>query len=556
MLITGDRDFAYAAAILRLRQFRVVIVAPSSPAPHISLKSQASVFLDWNADVLGKINRHNPGIIQQGSVERQSSLSRATRPRASSNSTISSDLENRFADRDDNTGSTTSSSRTSEKHWRDDNPEASTSRSRRCPSPTSACAFDVDASSTSSPQADVEDDWISLSPNDLHTMSSESTSYFAHDWIQIRPISEFHNSCSSEMEDNKHCVEQQDLSADEWIMDEATIERITQSAFVDRSDGQTSAPATNTPANPPPVSPSASSALSNDTSSPCSSRPSTSSAQNTSFESRGDTKHVVGEQLLAESPEVVGDVRDRTLQERTYESPRIREHSELDHTPSAREIDTVTPAMNPESVASTSTITRLETYPPSSTFSPSCSKDTPAAKKRLSALDLVTLVDILRPAHKDGIALPTRLSVANLLLKRDPEVYQRSRVKGFGEYADLAKATGFVELGKVAGGESWISLHSDLRTIPLPTDYPVLVDILNKEHLAGNKCPSRSIVANTLQKRDPTVFHRVGITKHKFRRYAALAESAGIVKLGQVEGGDSWISLHPRWQGILGCQSL
>ncbi|GLB35323.1 putative NYN domain containing protein [Lyophyllum shimeji] len=51
VLISGDRDFAYAVSILRLRRYRVVIV--SLPGVHTSLKVQASLCLDWNNDVLG-----------------------------------------------------------------------------------------------------------------------------------------------------------------------------------------------------------------------------------------------------------------------------------------------------------------------------------------------------------------------------------------------------------------------------------------------------------------------------------------------------------------------
>ncbi|KAF5387050.1 hypothetical protein D9615_001822 [Tricholomella constricta] len=51
IVISGDRDFAYAVSILRLRRYRVVII--SLQGVHTSLKVQASVFLDWNADVLG-----------------------------------------------------------------------------------------------------------------------------------------------------------------------------------------------------------------------------------------------------------------------------------------------------------------------------------------------------------------------------------------------------------------------------------------------------------------------------------------------------------------------
>ncbi|KAF9466396.1 NYN domain-containing protein [Collybia nuda] len=51
ILISGDRDFAYAVSILRSRRYRVVII--SLGGVHMSLRAHASVFLDWNADVLG-----------------------------------------------------------------------------------------------------------------------------------------------------------------------------------------------------------------------------------------------------------------------------------------------------------------------------------------------------------------------------------------------------------------------------------------------------------------------------------------------------------------------
>ncbi|KAI0747883.1 NYN domain-containing protein [Daedaleopsis nitida] len=50
VLISGDRDFVYAVSVLRLRKYRVVLVAPNSA--HASLKSQASVLLDWDTDIM------------------------------------------------------------------------------------------------------------------------------------------------------------------------------------------------------------------------------------------------------------------------------------------------------------------------------------------------------------------------------------------------------------------------------------------------------------------------------------------------------------------------
>ncbi|KZT11510.1 uncharacterized protein LAESUDRAFT_642683, partial [Laetiporus sulphureus 93-53] len=45
IIITGDRDFVYAVSVLRLRRYRVVLIAPS--LGHNGLKLQASAVLDW-----------------------------------------------------------------------------------------------------------------------------------------------------------------------------------------------------------------------------------------------------------------------------------------------------------------------------------------------------------------------------------------------------------------------------------------------------------------------------------------------------------------------------
>lgn len=51
VLITGDRDFAYAASLLRLRGYAVIVIVP--PPVHMSLKMQATKVHDWQRDVLG-----------------------------------------------------------------------------------------------------------------------------------------------------------------------------------------------------------------------------------------------------------------------------------------------------------------------------------------------------------------------------------------------------------------------------------------------------------------------------------------------------------------------
>ncbi|KAH7916025.1 NYN domain-containing protein [Hygrophoropsis aurantiaca] len=52
VLITGDRDYAYAVSTLRLRRYRVVLIVP--PAVHSSLQAQASIIVDWSFGILGR----------------------------------------------------------------------------------------------------------------------------------------------------------------------------------------------------------------------------------------------------------------------------------------------------------------------------------------------------------------------------------------------------------------------------------------------------------------------------------------------------------------------
>ena len=54
VLISGDRDFAYGLAMLRLRRYRVVLITLSNAHP--SLRAQASLCFDWISDVLDPVD--------------------------------------------------------------------------------------------------------------------------------------------------------------------------------------------------------------------------------------------------------------------------------------------------------------------------------------------------------------------------------------------------------------------------------------------------------------------------------------------------------------------
>ncbi|KAF7304722.1 NYN domain-containing protein [Mycena kentingensis (nom. inval.)] len=72
-IITGDTDFAYAISTLRLRKYEIVVVSLSTNS---SLKSQASVWLEWNRNVMG----YPPGTPSSSSSSSTTTSTPTTRP--------------------------------------------------------------------------------------------------------------------------------------------------------------------------------------------------------------------------------------------------------------------------------------------------------------------------------------------------------------------------------------------------------------------------------------------------------------------------------------------
>jgi hypothetical protein len=54
VLISGDRDFAYALSILRFRRYRIILITHSDV--HQSLRAQASISFDWVSEVLEPVD--------------------------------------------------------------------------------------------------------------------------------------------------------------------------------------------------------------------------------------------------------------------------------------------------------------------------------------------------------------------------------------------------------------------------------------------------------------------------------------------------------------------
>ncbi|KAH9951372.1 NYN domain-containing protein [Amylocystis lapponica] len=92
ILISGDRDFAYAVSVLCLRRYNVVLLAPSNASPR--LKSQATELFTWPGDVLPSLKTRRDSTSSTPSVDsdgvRPASRASPSRPKRASVSTSSS----------------------------------------------------------------------------------------------------------------------------------------------------------------------------------------------------------------------------------------------------------------------------------------------------------------------------------------------------------------------------------------------------------------------------------------------------------------------------------
>ena len=79
------------------------------------------------------------------------------------------------------------------------------------------------------------------------------------------------------------------------------------------------------------------------------------------------------------------------------------------------------------------------------------------------------------------------------------------------------------------------------------TMFKPLIHLLLAARESGITHPLRSTIGLDLVQSDNQIYQRAGVSK--FRDYAALAEQAGIIELGGKDGG-AWIALHPNWFGV------
>ncbi|KAG9006731.1 hypothetical protein FRB94_013855 [Tulasnella sp. JGI-2019a] len=82
----------------------------------------------------------------------------------------------------------------------------------------------------------------------------------------------------------------------------------------------------------------------------------------------------------------------------------------------------------------------------------------------------------------------------------------------------------------------------------LPRMFDNLIEILEQHRLMGNNKPLRSVIGTDLNRKNPLIYKRVGVTG--FSEYVALAEKANVVKVGAGKiPGREWIALAETYTG-------
>ena len=132
---------------------------------------------------------------------------------------------------------------------------------------------------------------------------------------------------------------------------------------------------------------------------------------------------------------------------------------------------------------------------------------------------------------------------------------------GSAQFGAVSRAPNTLERSTTPGSESELS-SSAFSSTPFTTSgsherdeserrqtwiiFKPLIHLLLAARESGITHPSRSIIASDLLQSDSQVYQRAGVSK--FRQYTALAEKAGIIELGGKDG--DWITLHPNWFGV------
>jgi hypothetical protein len=608
ILISGDRDFAYAVSTLRLRQYHVVLLAPS--ITHASLKAHASAFIDWNCEILGK-NLGSSSDAIQGSIETMQDPQRKPVPvpdpaDAQFPSSTFSHWSQLTPGVDVVARTTIEERRQYERSSAEEQARAGFPK-ESAPAQTFAPQTTNILSSVRNPAAAATvRAWHKDSPTHNATKSDPFPKYLpseaqghSHGWTQVNAgfrrgpptiypveslVQNSHASVSLSSPNSAFTGEtsrHQPETVSSVVAPTAvkTFHFTSPSSFV-RHPAVPNIPVTSSlPGETPLPGSSISShwqstradtkegktALNSPSTWTHSAVPPNTSEPfpHLQFGQSQDSPKPTSGGVKLGCSSAADEILDVPLSSVRERQTSTTQHEQVGRrsTPVQIKLEETTSPKSSSAAASPPAKSSdiLTPPPPVAKFASNPSQNSDETRP---IVKFAALVECLKKEQTNGNVSALRSKVGTSLYEHDKLVYQRAGVTTFREYAALAEAAGVVKMGG-QGGSAWIALHADLQMEQIPSlsshssgpstmllrrsppEFALLVDLLKQEHLKGNPRASRSTISIALIQQDSLIYKRAGVTR--FSHYTAIAEKSGIIQMGGKEG-DAWISLHPDWR--------
>ncbi|KAL1675070.1 NYN domain-containing protein [Schizophyllum commune] len=198
-----------------------------------------------------------------------------------------------------------------------------------------------------------------------------------------------------------------------------------------------------------------------------------------------------------------------------------------------------------------------------STFSTTENAPSPSVEIPTFPAHFQSLMDVMRSLYAAGSSRPRRKELSGRLLRADKDVYQKAGLQSFKNYIVAATAAGLVAPGG-SGAEAYVELapayaeEAEAIELPpiddpsLPPQFVPLVQLLQAQLRAGYTKSNRQVVNTILRKRHPTLYGKLSKDCKDFSDYVYRARRANIITTGGGEGDESpWIQLEGRWHANL-----
>ena len=543
ILVSSDGDFSYAVSTLRLRRYHIIVVG--LPAIHQSLKAQASLFVNWNTDVLENPEVHCELPIKQHDLGRQqlhvqSKISDASPPYHYSSTSFRSRPE-RFKDDSDRVGLFGA--------MKDPTPlsvRAVSSHTKLTPAVPDSWKFNAPNFSASAPKP-VTDFRASNTGGDsiepLVSTAKLDNDRFNHiggftvtgqTALLSGPSIPLSGPGTSLLRDGALPLNPTRGSRTEFLPHQTQGNLSSEFNALTRENREEKARKSFT-------STTAISHLCDNNSAgfPTLSIRGIANGDNSQDSSSTNKSVLHCDTSLSSTTRLVGEVMPSLSQASPDDNINARHFSPPSH---SREVGSSTTASIPIPLAgSSSDNDNAHTSNP-------VSEEISSADAALAAAS-PTKKDNFNLAAISHIAPDSRASKFDIIqmgASRCSEGVENAT--GLDEYAHLhtpseLRAALPSSSSKNQPVDQWpptVSTPSQSDTIALPPQFEILVQELRRQLASGVSRPSRSTVAIEIKKQDPLVYERAGVTK--FKEYSALAVQARVVVIGGI-AGDAWISL-------------